>query len=132
MFKLPNLFEDHPTISWAAVSSMLSIVAAFIIRFRRISASLERTRMKTTADTMAAEVAERASFRANLMAEISSVRTLMKECEIEREEQRKRLNTAEGQILILKASNEIMEKWVAFFRDHNSAQAAMVPNPPPE
>lgn len=126
MLNLPNLFQDHPTASWAAISSVLSIIAAFVIRFRRIGASLERTRIRTAADVLAAEVVERASFRATLMAEINVVRAMMKECESEREAQRVRLNTAEGQILILKASNEIMEKWVAFFRDRNSAQALAV------
>ena len=117
------LFSGHPTASWAAVSGVLSVVGAFLIRYRKISASIERTRIRTTAEALAAETAERASFRATIMDEMSVVRTHIKECEIDRELLRNRLNTAEGQIHILRASNEIMEKWVAFFRDGNASRA---------
>lgn len=91
------LFADHPTVSWAAISGVLSIIAAFIIRFRRINASIERTRIRTTADALAAEAAERAAFRSTLLAEIVVVRGLIKECETDRDALRVRLNTAEGQ-----------------------------------
>lgn len=99
------------------------------IRVRRINASIERMRLKTNAEATAAELAERAAFRAALMAEIGAVRLMMKECETEREALRERLATAEAQILVLKASNEIMEKWVAFFRDGVAPRAAGLSSP---
>lgn len=71
------------------------------------------------ADASSEETAERTAFRATLMAEISSLRQLIKECEIEKVSIRERVNRAEEQILVLNASNEIMEKWVAFFKDRN-------------
>jgi hypothetical protein len=54
------------------------------------------------------------------------MRQLIKECEIDRDALRERLASAEAQILVLKASNEIMEKWVTFFRDGVSPQAAAI------
>ncbi len=89
---------------------------------RQISALVERERLKVNAGAMAEESAERAAFRATLMADISNLRTLVKDCESDRDSQRTRLNTAEEQILILKASNEIMEKWLAFFKDRNAVE----------
>lgn len=73
-----------------------------------------------TTEVSTAEVAERAAFRATLMAEVSAMRVLMKDCETDKYMLRDRLNAAEAQILILKASNEIMERWVTFFKDGNS------------
>lgn len=70
-----------------------------------------------SADVANAEVVERAAFRTSLMSEISEMRRLIKECEGDKEALRQRLNVAEGQILVLKASNEIMERWVAFFNE---------------
>ena len=81
--------------------------------------SIERARTKMTTEISTAEVNERAAFRATLMAEVAAMRVMMKECEADKNTLRERLNTAEGQILILKASNEIMERWVSFFKDRN-------------
>lgn len=79
-----------------------------------------------TADGSNAEAVERAAFRTSLMSEVSEMRQMMKECETDKEVLRQRLNATEGQILVLKASNEIMERWVAFFneRDVSPDQAA--------
>ncbi len=114
---LLTLLLEHTTLVWAVVSGVLSGVGAMFLRIRAINAAIERVRLRTSAETMAAEVTERAAFRAALMEEIGVVRTMMKECENDREALRERVATAEAQILVLKASNEIMEKWVAFFRD---------------
>ena len=114
---LLTLLVEHSAVVWAVMSGLLSGCGAMFIRVRRINASIERIRLKTNAEAAAAESAERAAFRAALMAEIGAVRLMMKECESEREALRERLATTEAQILVLKASNEIMEKWVAFFRD---------------
>jgi hypothetical protein len=89
----------------------------------RINASIERVRIKTSAESVAAEATERAAFRATLMTELAAMRQLLKECESNRDLLRERLNTAEGQIVILKASNEIMERWVAFFKDRAAPQS---------
>jgi len=121
-------FTDHPAALLAAGSGVVSAIGGFLIRYRKINASIERTRIHTIADAAAAEASERALFRTSLMAEMSIVRGLIKECETDRDALRQRLNVAEGQILILKASNEIMEKWVAFFRDGTASQATSFPN----
>jgi len=121
-----TFLAEHSTAVWALLSGLLSGMGGFLIRFRSINASVERTRLKAAADAAAAEQAERAAFRATLLAEITAMRQLIKECEIDRDSLRERLASAEAQILVLKASNEIMEKWVTFFRDGVSPQAAAI------
>jgi hypothetical protein len=88
-----------------------------MISLRNISATVERTRMAMSADVSNAEAVERAAFRTSLMAEVSEMRQLVKECETDKEALRQRLSATESQILVLKASNEIMERWVAFFNE---------------
>jgi hypothetical protein len=108
-----------PTPLWVALSGIVSGIGAWIVSIRKINASVERARIKMIADASSEETAERTAFRATLMAEISSLRQLIKECETEKVSIRERVNRAEEQILVLNASNEIMEKWVAFFKDRN-------------
>jgi hypothetical protein len=108
-----------PTPVWVALSGVISGIGTWIVSIRKINASVERARMKMIADASSEENAERAAFRATLMAEISALRALVKECESEKESIRERVNRAEEQILVLSASNEIMEKWVAFFKDRS-------------
>lgn len=115
-------FSDHLTAVWAAVAAGISGVGTWLLGLRRISASTERARIKLSAESSASELAERTAFRATLMAELSAMRLQIKECEADRDALRERINAAEGQILVLKASIEIMERWVAYFRDRNSAQ----------
>ncbi len=121
-----TFLAEHSTAVWALVSGLLSGMGGLLIRVRGINASVERTRLKAASDAAAAEQAERAAFRATLLTEITAMRQLIKECEIDRDALRERLASAEAQILVLKASNEIMEKWVTFFRDGVSPQAAAI------
>ena len=102
---------------WAALSAAASALGTWRLSMNRINSSIERVRIKTSSEATTAEAAERAAFRATLMAELAAMRLTIKECEANRDLLRERLNTAEGQIVILKASNEIMERWVAFFKD---------------
>jgi hypothetical protein len=60
------------------------------------------------------------------MADIAELRRLIKECDSDRDVLRCRVNVAEEQILVLKASNEIMERWLAFFKDRNKLEAHVV------
>jgi hypothetical protein len=115
---------EHSTALWGAFSGAVSGVGMFLISFWKLSAAVERARMKMTADAAAAETVERAAFRASLMDELAGLRAQIKACEADKNQLRERLNTAEAEILVLKASNEIMEKWVAFFRDGISPQAS--------
>lgn len=108
---------DHSTALWGALSGVVSGVGAFMISLRTVNVSRDRERIKLSLDASTVETAERAAFRATLMAELTGMRVLIKECENEKDLLRERLNVAEAQLLVLKASNEIMEKWVAFFRD---------------
>ena len=117
---------EHSTAIWGAVSGVVSGVGMFLVSFWKVSTSVERARMKAMADAAAAETAERAAFRASLMEELAGLRAQIKACEADKNQLRDRLNNAEAEILVLKASNEIMEKWVAFFRDGISPQASPV------
>jgi hypothetical protein len=117
-----SIITDIPTPVWVAVSGAISGFGTWIISMRQISVSIERARLKTNAEAAAGENAERAAFRATLMADITDLRHLIKECEIDREALRTRLNAADEQILVLKASNEIMERWLTFFKDRNALE----------
>ena len=115
---------EHSTAIWGAVSGVAGGIGMFLVSFWKVSASFERARLKMASDASSAETAERAAFRASLMDELSGLRAQIKECETDKNALRERLNTAEAEILVLKASNEIMEKWVAFFRDGIAPQAS--------
>jgi hypothetical protein len=117
-------FAEHSTALWAALSARLSGVSAWPPGLRQINASVERTRIKMSVEASAAEVAERAAFRATLMAELSAMRLLIKECDGDKKLLRERLHSAEAQILLLTASNEIIERWMASFKSTNGARTA--------
>ena len=119
-------FSDHSAPVWAALAAGISGLGAWLINMRSIKSTVERTRISLSADVANAEVVERAAFRTSLMSEISEMRRLLKECEVEKETLRRRLNVAEGQILVLKASNEIMERWVAFFNERGLSPDRML------
>jgi hypothetical protein len=110
-------FADHAAPIWALVSAGVSGLGAWLLSMRNISATLERSRIAMSADIVSAEAVERAAFRTALMTEVSEMRQRIKDAEIEKENLRQRLNAADGQILVLKASNEIMERWIAFFNE---------------
>jgi hypothetical protein len=112
--------SDIPTPVWAAVSGAISCVVTWFLGLKKLGASLERARLKLAADASTNETAERAAFRTTLMTEITALRQLIRECDAERDILRGRVNATEGQILLLKASNEIMERWVGFFKDRNA------------
>lgn len=120
---LLELLSKFPTPIWVAMSGIVSGIGTWIVSIRKINASVEQARLKMIANTSSEESAERAAFRATLMSEISSLRQLIKECETEKVSIRERVNRAEEQILVLNASNEIMEKWVAFFKDRSELDA---------
>ncbi len=118
-----SVFSNVPASVWAAASGALSGVGAWVVGFWKINASIERARMKMVAEAAVSEGAERAAFRESLMSELTGLRAMLKECGEEKEALRERVNSAEGQILVLKASNEIMTRWVTFFKDRTTSEA---------
>jgi hypothetical protein len=118
--------NDHQTSIWAIFAAGVSGLSAWVLSLRNIAATVERTRLSLAADVSRAEAAERAAFRTALMAEVSEMRQLMKESETEKEGLRQRLNAADGQILVLKASNEIMERWIAFFNERAASSDQVI------
>jgi hypothetical protein len=122
--------SDIPTPIWAALSGGISGVGTWWLSMKKMSTAVERARIKMHADALTEETAERAAFRASLMADIAALRVLMKECDAERDLLRSRVHATEGQILVLKASNEIMERWVAFFKDRNALDPRAVSGVP--
>jgi hypothetical protein len=119
------VFSDIPTPVWVALSGAISGFGTWIVSMRQIAVSIERARLKNNAEALAEESAERTAFRATLMADIADLRQLLKECEADRDLLRTRVYAAEEQILVLKASNEIMERWLAFFKDRNALDVRM-------
>jgi hypothetical protein len=109
-------FLDHSAAAWAVLSGALSGIGAWFLSLRKINASVEHTRIRLNAEAAAAELAERTAFRGTLLAEVSSMRQMIKECDEDRYHLRDRLNATEGQILVIKASNEIVERWMTFFK----------------
>jgi hypothetical protein len=122
----PGLFAEFPPALWAALSGGASGIGAWFVGMRQISASIERERLKVRAEAQTDENAERAAFRTALIADISDLRQLMKECEVDRDLLRTRVNSAEEQIIVLKASNEIMDRWLSFFKDRNALDSHLV------
>jgi hypothetical protein len=121
---------EHSAAIWGALSGVAGGIGMFLVSFWKVSASFERAKLKMASDASSAETAERAAFRASLMDELSGLRAQIKECETDKNSLRERLNTAEAEIMVLKASNEIMEKWVAFFRDGVVPQVAPLASAP--
>ncbi len=122
MLAIWDFFSSIPAPVWAVLSGGLSGLGSWIVGLRKISASIERARLKTSAEALTDENAERAAFRAALLADISELRQKNKECEADRDLLRTRLNSTEEQILVLKASNQIMERWLSFFRDRSALE----------
>jgi hypothetical protein len=112
--------SDIPTPIWAAASGVISCLVTWFLGLKKLGNSLERARLKMTTDASTNETAERAAFRTTLVTEITALRVLIRECDAERDVLRGRVNATEGQILVLKASNEIMERWVTFFKDRSA------------
>jgi len=119
---------EHSTAIWGAVSGVAGGIGMFLVSFWKVSAAIERAKLRVTSDALSAEAAERAAFRASLMDALSELRTQIKECEIDKNALRERLHNAEAEILVLKASNEIMEKWVTFFRDGIAPKTSSLPS----
>ena len=115
-----DFFSEHTTPVWAALSSIISGIGAWLLSRRNISAMIERARIESSAEVSASETEERTAFRAMLMTEVTMMRQLIKECEADKETMRERLNTAMAQSLVLRATVEIMETCVAFDRQRQA------------
>jgi len=118
------MFESIPLTTWFSMfgaGSGLGGLSAWYFGYRNARATAERTHSKVIADILAVEADERSTFRAALMAEIAALRLIIKECDVDKEALRARINVAEGEIQVLRAANEIMERWVAFFKAHKDA-----------
>ncbi|HEY0182838.1 MAG TPA: hypothetical protein VGC09_08530 [Rhodopila sp.] len=105
----------------------MSGVGTWLLSMRRISVSLEHARLKMRAEALTEETTERAAFRAALMADVAELRRLMKECEVDRDALRTRVNSAEEQIVVLNASNQILERWIRFFKERKASDGHLSP-----
>jgi hypothetical protein len=124
---LSDFLSEYKAPVWAALSSVVGGIGAWVLSQRNINAVIERARIETHAALSAAEAAERTAFRTTLMTETMSMRQLLKECDADKEMLRQRLNTAMAQSLILRAAIEIMEKRVALGRDRHTLGSQMAP-----
>jgi L-rhamnose isomerase len=112
---------------WAALSTGVGGIAAWVLSRRNIDSVIERVRIETHAELSASEAEERIAFRATLMAEMMSMRQLLKDCNTDKETLRQRLNTAMAQSLVLRATVEIMEKRVTLGRDRRALSSRTYP-----
>jgi hypothetical protein len=124
---LSEFFSPHTAPIWAALSSIVGGIGAWILSRRNVDAMIERTRIETHAQLSASEAQERVAFRATLMTEIMSMRQLLRDCDSDREMLRQRLNAAMAQSLVLRATVEIMEKRVALGRDPSTPRSQTGP-----
>jgi IS1 family transposase len=115
-----DFFSQHTSPVWAALSSIISGIGAWLLSRRNISAMIERARIESSVEVSASETEERTAFRAMLMTEVTIMRQLVRECDADNEILRERLNTAMAQSLVLRATVEIMEKRVAFGRQRQA------------
>ena len=125
---IQDYLSGIPTAVWATLSGGISGLATWFVGMRNISLSVEGARIKMAAEAATGESADRAAFRVTLMAEISDLRLMIKDCDAERGVLRGRINATEGHILILKASNEIMERWVKFFKERDALDLGIYPS----
>jgi hypothetical protein len=117
-------FEELATPGLIALGSAVGALGTWVLNMKRVSAHSESERTKLMASVHDAELAERATFRTLLLREVSEMRGLIKECEVDRDALRKRLSETEKNVLLLQATSEITDKWLLFFKDHNALRFA--------
>jgi hypothetical protein len=108
--------SDHATSIWAGLSSIVSGLGTWLLSRRNINAAVERARIETDIEMLAVETAERTAFRTLLVTEVASLRQLIKECDVDKEALQERLNIVMAQSLILRASVEMMERRIKFYK----------------
>lgn len=116
-----------PTAAWVAVSGVASALGSWAISVKTLRVAIARERDKVMSETAATENAERALFRTTLMSDIQGLRLLIKECEIDRTAMRARIVATEEQLIVQQGSNEIMQRWIAFFRSQGAANLPDLP-----
>ena len=116
--------DQLATPGWIALGSALGALGAWLLNLKRVTAAVSVEHEKLVLQKAEAEAAERESFRTVLLREVGDLRTVARDCEFDKEALRKRLgqaetrvSQAEGKIILLEASNQIMEKWIAFFKE---------------
>jgi hypothetical protein len=125
-----SALQSLPVPFWSLLAAIICSFVSWLIAMRRASVTLERERMHAQAHTLASENVERAAFRSALMTEIGKVREEIKDCEAAREALRGRVNALEEQLIVLRATNEIMQRWLVFFKQREGGPAAILPNEP--
>jgi len=111
--------QTHVEIPTAVITAALAGLGGFgswLVAVLTIQANRRRDAAKAAQAEHEAEVQERMTFRAALVADIATLRKLVTECDGDRERIRVRLNTAEEQLLVLQADKVIMAKWLEFFK----------------
>jgi hypothetical protein len=123
---LSAFLSEHVTSIWAGLSSIVSGIGAWLLSRRNINAAVERARIETDIEISAVETAERTAFRALLMTEVATMRQLIRECEADKETLRERLNVVMAQSLILRATVEMMERRVKFYKESRGGDSSEV------
>lgn len=131
-----SVLSDIPAAAWAATAAGFSSVLTWWLGMRGLRNAAVQNQRKMVEEYTLAEQTDRAQFRSTLMSDLASMRALQHECEIDRAHLRGRINANERQILVLKASAEIMQKWLTFFKNAETtmpgalnAMIASLPSP---
>jgi hypothetical protein len=120
-------FSTHVTSVWAALSSLVGCLGAWLLCRPHEDARVEPVPVHTSTEICPTELGQRTVFRDMLMDEIAAMRQVIKEREIDADALRQSLNAALEQSLVLRATVEIMEKRVAFLKDRQVPRDPTMP-----
>ncbi len=110
------LLSDIPAAAWVALSAAFTGLGGWLT-----------LRAKSASDGLTAEIAERSSFRAALMGDITGLRAAIKVCEDDRERIRGRLFTAEEKIIQMTDSISAQQRWIELFKTREIDRGAALP-----
>ena len=113
---LVSFLTAIPGAAYAAVAAIASSGLTWWLGIRTLRSTAQQARLKMIEEMAASEQADRNQFRHTLMDDLGQMRALQKECELDRIHLRGMINANEKQISVLKASAEIMQRWLDFFR----------------
>lgn len=119
--------SDIPASIWAALSGAIGGIGSWWLAVRTLRATIERDQAALALKAHEVQTADQATFRAALMTDVGELRELIRQCEADRATLHRQVSATEAQIAVLKASNEIMEKWVVFFKN---GQIGVIAAPP--
>lgn len=112
-----SLFPAHAASIWSVLLVLFGLPQQRLPQPPARNADDEPCPRDTNADFAAAGDGQQAALLATLTAEIAEMRLVLKDDELDTESLRERLNAALAQSLVLRASQEILEKRIVRLRE---------------